>query len=109
MASSCMRVIVAALSIVFAGLPQHAGAQEPFYKGKRLTLVINFAAGGPTDIEGRLLAKHLAKHIDGEPLILVQNKDGAGGLVGTNFLGEVGLRDGTMAGYFTGAAWKYVM
>src|SRR5882757_781043 len=84
-------------------------AADPYYKGKRLTLVIKFAPGGPSDIEGRLLAKHLAKHIDGEPLILVQNKDGAGGLVGTNFLGEVGPRDGSMAGYFTGAAWKYVM
>lgn len=86
-----------------------ATAQEPFYKGKRLTLVINFAAGGPTDIEGRLLAKHIAKHIDGQPTIIVQNKDGAGGLIGTNFVGEVGPRDGTMFGYFTGAAWKYVM
>jgi tripartite-type tricarboxylate transporter receptor subunit TctC len=35
-------------------------AADPFYKGKRLTLVINFAAGGPSDIEGRLLAKHTA-------------------------------------------------
>jgi tripartite-type tricarboxylate transporter receptor subunit TctC len=91
------------------GMTTAALAADPFYKGKRLTLLINFAAGGPTDIEGRLLAKHLAKHIEGEPLILVQNKDGAGGLVGTNFLGEVGPRDGSMAGYFTGAAWKYVM
>src|SRR5262249_51993077 len=81
-------------------------AADPFYKGKRLTLVINFAAGGPSDIEGRLLAKHIAKHIDGSPLILVQNKDGAGGLVGTNFLGEGGPRGGSMFGYFTGAAWE---
>jgi tripartite-type tricarboxylate transporter receptor subunit TctC len=86
-----------------------AAAQEPFYKGKRLTLLINFAAGGPTDIEGRLLAKHIAKHIDGAPQIIVQNRDGAGGLVGTNYVGEVGPRDGSMFGYFTGAAWKYVM
>src|SRR5258705_2783493 len=82
---------------------------DPYTKGKRLLLVINFAPGGPSDIEGRLLAKHIAKHIDGAPLILVQNKDGAGGLVGTNFLGEVGPRDGSMFGYFTGAAWKYVI
>jgi tripartite-type tricarboxylate transporter receptor subunit TctC len=86
-----------------------AAAQEPFYQGKRLTLLVNFAAGGPTDIEGRLLAKHIAKHIDGAPTIIVQNRDGAGGLVGTNYVGEVGPRDGTMFGYFTGAAWKYVM
>src|SRR5262245_27657775 len=85
-----------------------ASAQEPFYKGKRLTLLINFAAGGPTDIEGRLLARYIAKHIEGSPQIIVQNRDGAGGLVGTNYVGGVGPRDGSMFGYFTGAAWKYV-
>jgi tripartite-type tricarboxylate transporter receptor subunit TctC len=100
--------LCAALLALCASLASPAFAQEPFYKGKRLTLLINFAAGGPSDIEGRLLAKHLGKHIVGQPLILVQNKDGAGGLVGTNYLGEVAPRDGSMAGFFTGAAWKYV-
>src|SRR5262249_6536182 len=109
MASSCMRVIIAALAIVFASLPQCSDAQQPFIKGKRLNLVIIFAAGGPADIEGRLVAKHLAKHIDGAPGIIVQNKDGAGGLVGTNYLGELGPRDGTMAGYLTAAAWAFVI
>jgi len=85
-----------------------AFAADPFYKGKRLTLLVNFAPGGPTDIEGRLLAKYLGRHIEGQPFIVVQNKDGAGGLVGTNYLGEVAPRDGSMAGYFTGAAWKFV-
>src|SRR5262249_55150058 len=89
------------ISGAVGGFPSPAAAQEPFYKGKRLTLVINFAPGGPSDIEGRLLAKHIVKHIDGQPLVIVQNKDGAGGLVGTNFLGEVGPRDGSMFGYFT--------
>ena len=82
-------------------------ADEPFYKGKRLSLMINFAAGGPTDIEGRLLAKHLAKHIDGHPSVLVQNMDGAGGMIGAGYLGEVAPRDGTTLGYFTGSAWRY--
>jgi len=86
-----------------------AAADDPFYKGKRLNLLINFAAGGPADIEGRLVAKHLGKHIDGTPGVIVQNKDGAGGLVGTNYLGELGPRDGTMAGYLTAAAWTYVI
>ena len=104
-----MRLLLFLALLGLCALTSISAAQEPFYKGKRLTVLINFAAGGPTDIEGRLLARHLARHIDGEPLILVQNRDGAGGLVGTNYLGEVGPRDGTMAGYFTGAAWKYVM
>jgi tripartite-type tricarboxylate transporter receptor subunit TctC len=102
-------LIAACAAGVLAMNARTAQAQEPFYKGKRLTLLINFAAGGPTDIEGRLLAKHIAKHIDGQPAIIVQNRDGAGGLVGTNYVGELGPRDGSMFGYFTGAAWKYVM
>ena len=59
-----------------------ASAQEPYFKGKQLTLLIGSAAGGPTDIEGRLFAKYLARHIAGQPTVIVQNKDGAGGLVG---------------------------
>jgi len=85
----------------------HAAADEPFYRGKRLALIINFAAGGPTDIEGRLLAKHLVKHIEGNPSIIVQNMDGAGGMIGAGYLGEVAPKDGTLLGYFTGSAWRY--
>ncbi|MBX9775371.1 MAG: hypothetical protein K2Y71_13305 [Xanthobacteraceae bacterium] len=106
MSSLGLRAVLLAAVCAWGADP--AVAQAPFYQGKRLTLLINFAAGGPTDIEGRLLAKHIAKHIDGQPTIIVQNRDGAGGLVGTNYVGELGPRDGTMFGYFTGAAWKYV-
>ena len=102
----CAAIVCAATVLAIAS---QARADDPFYKGKRINLVINFAAGGPADIEGRLFAKHFAKHVDGSPGIIVQNKDGAGGLVGTNYLGELGPRDGTMAGYLTAAAWTYVI
>jgi tripartite-type tricarboxylate transporter receptor subunit TctC len=85
----------------------HTAADEPFYRGKRVALIINFAAGGPTDIEGRLLAKHLVKHIAGHPSIIVQNMDGAGGMIGAGYLGEIAPKDGTALGYFTGSAWRY--
>jgi len=45
-------------------------AERAFYQGKNVNFVINFAAGGPTDIEGRIVARHLAKHIPGNPTIL---------------------------------------
>jgi hypothetical protein len=98
--------VVVALWAVALAAPR-ATADEPFYRGKRLTLIINFAAGGPTDIEGRLLAKHLVKHIAGNPGIIVQNMDGAGGMIGAGYLGEVAPKDGTALGYFTGSAWRY--
>ena len=40
-------------------------AQQPFYKGKRLAVLVNFAPGGSTDIEGRLFARHIARHLEG--------------------------------------------
>lgn len=76
-------------------------AETPFYKGKTLTVIINYAAGGPTDIEGRLVARHLARHIPGQPSIVVNNMPGAGGAVANNYLGEVVKPDGLTLGYFT--------
>src|SRR5438270_156514 len=93
-------------AIVSAATP--APAQEPFYKGKRITLLINFAAGGPTDIEGRLFAKYLARHIEGAPTIIVQNMDGAGGVIGAQYIGEVAPKDGSVIGYLSGTSWIYV-
>jgi tripartite-type tricarboxylate transporter receptor subunit TctC len=82
--------------------PIAQAAERVFYQGKNVNFVINFAAGGPTDIEGRIVARHLAKHIAGNPTIIVQNMPGAGGVTGINFLGEVAKADGMTMGYFTG-------
>ena len=51
----------------------------------------------------------LTRHVDGAPNIVIQNMDGAGGIVGAKYLGEVAPRDGTMAGYFTGTAFMYAL
>ena len=72
-----------------------ARAEEPFYQGKQLTLLINFAVGGPADVEGRLFAKYIGRHIAGNPSVLVQNMEGAGGVVGAKYLGAVAPKDGT--------------
>src|SRR5947207_5717466 len=77
-------------------------AERPYYQGKNITFFINFAAGGPTDIEGRIVARHLAKHIPGQPTLVPQNMAGAGGVKGMNFLGEVAKPDGQTLGYVTG-------
>jgi tripartite-type tricarboxylate transporter receptor subunit TctC len=83
-------------------LPLAQAAETQFYRGKTLTVLINFGTGGPTDIEGRLVAKHIGKHIPGQPVIVVQNMAGAGGIVATNYLGEVAKPDGLTMSYFTG-------
>src|SRR3954469_2412393 len=110
MRSKSMQTALAVCCSIFtlSTLVLQASAQEPFYAGKRLTVLVNYAAGGPTDIEGRLFARHIGKYIEGQPAIVVQNRDGASGLVGTNYIGEVAPRDGSVVGYLTGAAWQYV-
>lgn len=101
------RTAILALCAAFA-CAAPAGAQEPFYKGKRLTILVNHAVAGSTDVEARLFAKHISRHIPGQPSVVVQNLEAAGGLVGTKHIGEVAPRDGTMVGYLNGAAWRQV-
>jgi len=84
-----------------------AAEKAPFYQGKTLTFIINFAAGGPTDIEGRVFAKHLGRHIPGNPSVIVQNMGGGAGIIGVNFLGEVAKPDALTAGYFTGTLFHH--
>jgi tripartite-type tricarboxylate transporter receptor subunit TctC len=98
-----LAIAVAAVTLMASG----AAAQQPFYKGKRVSVLINFAAGGPADIESRIFARHLVKHIDGMPNLVIQNMDGAGGLIGAQYLGEVAPKDGTAIGALTGTAWIF--
>ena len=84
-----------------------AAERAPFYQGKTLTFIINFAAGGPTDIESRIFAKHLTKHIPGQPAVVVQAMGGAGGLTAVNYIGEVAKPDGLTAAYFTGSLFQH--
>ena len=82
-------------------------AQDAFYKGKQITILVNFAPGGPTDVEARLFTRSIGRHIDGNPVLIVRNMDGAGGMTGANYLGEIAPRDGTYVGYFSSVAWLY--
>lgn len=80
-----------------------------FYKGKTLTVIINYDAGGNTDIAGRSIMRFMEKHIPGKPRIVVKNMPGAGGIVGANYVGEAAKRNGTAMGVFTLPALAEVM
>ena len=99
------RLIVLYGLAIFSAISSAAYAAEkaPFYQGKTLNIIINFAAGGPTDIESRIFAKHLTRHIPGQPTVTVQNMGGGGGLTAVNYIGEVAKSDGMTAAYFTGS------
>lgn len=102
------RHAIAFLTCAAASMASGAALAEDFYKGKRLTILINYPAGGPADIDGRIFARHIDKHIAGNPSVIVQNMAGAGGTIGTKYMAEIGPKDGTLLGVLTGAAWRYV-
>src|SRR5262249_11943956 len=90
-----LAVVVALAAAVVADT-----ACAQFYKGKTVTMIINYPAGGPTDIEGRIVAQHLPAHIAGKPTIVIKNVGGAGGVIGTNQLAEA-APNGETIGFFT--------
>ena len=101
-------VMLCGFALVAASLaPALAAEKVPFYQGKTLNIVINFAAGGPTDIESRIFAKHLARHIPGNPTVTIQAMGGGGGLTAANYIGEVAKADGFTAAYFTGSLFQH--
>jgi tripartite-type tricarboxylate transporter receptor subunit TctC len=84
-------------SFVFL-LSSGPGVAEPvadFYKGKQISLYIGTEVGGGYDVYGRILARHLGRHIPGNPAIVVRNMPGAGSLTMGNFIANVGPKDGT--------------
>jgi putative tricarboxylic transport membrane protein len=94
------RVLIAAGLVILAVAARPEAALAQFYKGKTITMIVNYPAGGPTDLEGRIVAKHLPDYIPGKPTVVVKNVGGAGGIVGSNQLGETAPNGDTM-GFFT--------
>jgi tripartite-type tricarboxylate transporter receptor subunit TctC len=94
----CTAIAKLLAMVLAAGYSQTAFAQ--FYKGKTITMIINYPAGGPSDIEGRIVAQHLPAHIAGRPNIVIKNVGGAGGVIGANQLGEAAPNGDTL-GFFT--------
>jgi tripartite-type tricarboxylate transporter receptor subunit TctC len=95
---SLNRIAFALAALLLALFPAHA--DEPFYKGKSISLVIASNTSGGYDTYGRLLARHLPKHLAGTPTVVPQNMPGAGGIRAANYLYAVAPKDGTVFGIF---------
>jgi tripartite-type tricarboxylate transporter receptor subunit TctC len=77
------------------GPAPHAVAADEFFKGKTVTLVVGYSAGGGYDQYARALARHLGSAIPGNPSVLVQNLPGAASLTAVRYLDANAPRDGT--------------
>jgi len=94
-------LIVGACVLTHAVVMDVKPVQAQFYKDRNVTMMLNYGVGGTTDTEGRLFARHLSRHLAGNPPVVVVNRPGAGGLIGTNQLGLATKPDGQTFGFFT--------
>jgi tripartite-type tricarboxylate transporter receptor subunit TctC len=77
-------------------------AQESFYKGNTLRIIVGSTPGGGLDTYSRVIARHMGKHIPGNPTIIVENMPGAGSLILASHLYKVAKPDGLTIGMFVG-------
>jgi tripartite-type tricarboxylate transporter receptor subunit TctC len=97
-------ICCAVLALSLAPVSARTDAISDFYSGKSLNLVIGYAPGGGYDVYARTLARHMIKHVPGNPAIVVQNMPGAGSIKAANFLYAVAPKDGlTFGGFSRGA------
>ena len=90
--------LLAALIVFCLAVPARAQSVEQFYAGKTLTLYIGLTVGGGYDIYGRLVARHIGRHIPGHPTVVPVNMEGAGSLRLANWLYNAAPKDGTAIG-----------
>jgi tripartite-type tricarboxylate transporter receptor subunit TctC len=94
---------ILAIAAAIAATPNVARAEDtPFYQGKQITVVAGFTAGGTYDATARLYARHLGKHLAGNPSVIVRNMPGSGSLVATLYLNGAAPKDGTTLGVVGG-------
>ena len=75
--------VVIALCTLLVSL---ASGQEKFFEGKTIRIIVGFTAGGGFDAHSRAIARHMGKHIPGNPTVLVENMAGAGSMIAANFI-----------------------
>src|SRR6266540_1271617 len=71
-----------------------------FYRGKTVSIIVGYSAGGGYDIYARALSRHMGKHLPGNPGFVVQNLTGAGSLNAANNIYNIAAKDGTVFGTF---------
>jgi tripartite-type tricarboxylate transporter receptor subunit TctC len=98
--ASAVAVVAVSMSVCTVVAVSTAAAQgiEEFYAQKTIEMVIGYPPAGSNDIYGRIVARHLGKHIPGKPSIIVRNMPGAGSLTAANHIYNRAPKDGTVLG-----------
>ena len=91
-------LFIGSIALSIATATPALAQDAPDFKGKTVTIIASFEAGGPYDFYSRLVGRYIGAHLPGNPNVIVQNMPGAGGLRGANYLYNVAPKDGTAMG-----------
>src|SRR3954452_1656003 len=98
MASARSWMMTCAGLLLAGSTAAHGQSVAEFYRGKTVNVLIGVGVGGEYDLHARLVARHIGKHIPGNPNVVPQNMTGAGGINMANYLFAQAPRDGTYIG-----------
>ncbi|MGH7810618.1 MAG: hypothetical protein ACREP5_10115, partial [Candidatus Binatia bacterium] len=96
------RVAQALLVMLFCASATYPADQE-YYRGKTVRIIVGLSAGGGFDIYARALARHMGKHVPGNPTFVVDNMPGAGSMIAANHVYNAAKPDGLTMGHFVGS------
>src|SRR4051812_5115377 len=94
-----LSTVSAALLLAMLGAtPSRAQSPAGYFAGKQVKMIVGLGTGGGYDLWARMLARHIARHLPGNPNVIAQNMEGAGSFRATNYFQSVAARDGTVIG-----------
>jgi tripartite-type tricarboxylate transporter receptor subunit TctC len=98
------------VGVMFAFVVASTVHGQEFYKGKTVVFIVGTAPGGGFDTYSRITARHIGKHIPGNPSTIVQNMPGAGNLIAANYVYNKAEPDGLTIGHFSGSMiFKHIL
>ena len=92
---SCATALFAFTASANAQTPSEATPVETFYAGRQVKMIVGTGPGGGYDVYGRLIARHIGRHIPGKPNVVVVNMPGASSMTAANYLANIAPKDGT--------------
>jgi tripartite-type tricarboxylate transporter receptor subunit TctC len=98
-----MRVWLYTIAVALLVVPESLlAAEATFFSGKTVRIVVGTSPGGGFDVYSRTLARHIGKHVAGNPTFIVENMPGAGHRIAANHVYKVARPDGLTVGNFFG-------
>jgi tripartite-type tricarboxylate transporter receptor subunit TctC len=91
-------LLVFVLGVVVPPFTSKLAVSDDFYKGKTIRFIVGFSAGGGYDSYTRTVARHIGKHIPGNPATVVENMEGAGSILAANHMYHKVEPDGLTVG-----------